>query len=285
MVAIATTMRRELRRFNLTLREHIVAEALLDLSLERGVRSCRIQKLDDLVGLTGFSRGDISRTLAQLERTRILQKSVGPFGITFQLLPDSRYWQARVRIDQTTASRSRENILAAMGTEQLELVPCDAGLTEALALTSLEGGARAVVESTTAARCQIDNRRESPMFPGQTTAEPNSARSLPPAPPSLRGLEVQGSDVKGSELLNSEPLRDDDQRADELMDRMEEIHRIDGRADELPIYGGAWRNRARKYPDVLDRAIADAMLTHREGRIRNSIVGCILDNYKRWGGK
>jgi hypothetical protein len=91
-------LRKEFRRYDLTLRQSIIANVILDLSLCWGRRSVRIPKLEIFTDLTGISPGNVLQNLQMLHAMRIVEvDTLG--GVTqYTLNLESDKWQCRPRV-------------------------------------------------------------------------------------------------------------------------------------------------------------------------------------------
>jgi hypothetical protein len=295
---LAGVMRRDLRRFDLTLRELLLALAIVELTFELNRAEIWIPRLEEMSSLTGISRGDISRGLGSLTRQRIIQKQERDGGADVRPLPDAFYWQARPRTQVIDVNAARESILAANGIEQLLLRFVEPGLTEALHQVSVEGanGSRvpadrcqfnngeSVVNLTTALpaeRCQFDNDAKNSMFTGVSCANTKLA-PFPPTPPLYSSERVLESESSTRVLLGSEALPGTRLLASAKVESLMEACREVLGAAEMDLNTGLWLIRAREAPETLERVLAETKVMVREGRIWNSPAAAATDLWKRW---
>lgn len=90
-------LRKELRRFNLSERQRIIADVILDTSYGWGLKCVKVPKLDFFTDLTGISRGNVHSALKALYEMRIVE-AVQKDGIAeYCITPSPDRWQATPR--------------------------------------------------------------------------------------------------------------------------------------------------------------------------------------------
>lgn len=94
---LASIARRELWRFDLTKQHLRIASVLIELSYGLGRTSVRIDRLRVFCDLTGMDKGNISRTLEDLSRMRIItSRRVSEKDLMeYEVEPDSDKWRCQ----------------------------------------------------------------------------------------------------------------------------------------------------------------------------------------------
>jgi len=103
-------LRCELRRFQLSDRQRIIAEVINELPFGWGRESVRVPKLEYFTDLTGIARPHIHGALRALHDMRILKIEIKDNLPEYRLLPDSHTWQVRFRISRERIKAARESL-------------------------------------------------------------------------------------------------------------------------------------------------------------------------------
>jgi hypothetical protein len=136
LIALAETVRRDLRQFHVTELERLLVEALLDLSFGAGRPWARVQRLDDFGPITGMARPKIHALLARLRSARVISVT----GSEYRVLPLSQdhRWELRRRVDPLAYAAAMESLRASNGITQGELLAPEPDLVGALAIAATE---------------------------------------------------------------------------------------------------------------------------------------------------
>jgi hypothetical protein len=110
-----SVLRRELRQHQLTEREHLVAEMILDFSYGWGLKAVRIADLDDFTRLTGIGQSDVRRILGNLELMRFVSRRDSRGLVVYIVEPDPNKWKCRVRVSELTIRDATARIRALNG--------------------------------------------------------------------------------------------------------------------------------------------------------------------------
>lgn len=294
--AIARRVRRQLRGLRLPACEWLLAEWLLDLTIESGKLELTVDRLDFFVQLTGITRCEVSKSLRALERRRMIQVRPAERGVEYRLLPDANTWQDRpsVGLDQQAAVVA--GLPGAHG--QLPLLPYEPDLEDGIHQAAIE-----------AAGCESSNAsfppgnvsaRKRPFPPGNAWRKPQQNQGFPgadgnqPFPPGnahggLGGNEVQGLGFRVQGFKSPKTLSPENPEQLAVVSESQEVELLDrcrqlfGSA-KMETYGGGWRMRIRRDPDLVERVLAEVSLMQREGRIRDDAGAAAYDLWRRWGG-
>jgi hypothetical protein len=120
-------LRVEFRRFDLTLRQLILAETLLDISYGWGQKSVKVPRLEDFVGLTGITVGNVHANLEALHNMRIINVEVKDGVAEYSFNPYSDKWQCKPRISSMKRRHTIEMLKPY--NNQSERVPSDVART------------------------------------------------------------------------------------------------------------------------------------------------------------
>lgn len=277
MIECARAMRQDLTRYKFAPAERSIIEMLIQLTFDQGRCNIRLDHQKDLALVTCLSRGETSRSLRSLIRQRLLQCD----GASYSLLPDSEHWQARPMITRRDQETARAAIQRSQDLAQLELLPIDRTLSDAIAATSIENASSC--RPATALNCQTATHTRFDTINIDRTAfelPPGNNLSLSPHTPlslaKLKGksLEFKSSEFKG--LFKVGGTGGGQEK--ELIELYAEVCGL----ESLAIYGGAWRNRIRANPGLVTRILFEVREMKRRETIQEDAGAAAYDLWKRW---
>lgn len=153
--SVATLVRSEIVRADWTERQSRVAEFMVAATLDRGRQEVKGINLEELGGLLGISKGNVSDVFYELQMCGFLQVIDSPLaGKVYRVLPASEHWSVRWRYDRAAFEGYLQALDVASGHAQNELFEPEPDLKAAIAETQLESAnqmARFSVKSGAAA--------------------------------------------------------------------------------------------------------------------------------------
>jgi hypothetical protein len=100
----------ELRRHQLSERDRLVSEVLVEMSYGRGLASVKIPKLGILSELTGITVPHVHTTLKRLHDMRIVRLHSKQGMVVYVVNPDSESWKVLPRVARETILRATEMV-------------------------------------------------------------------------------------------------------------------------------------------------------------------------------
>ena len=273
--ATAARVRHDVRQAAFTLREWLLIESILLLSLDRGAPAARIPSLSDFADLTGITKGNVAWTLDRLRQKQVLVIRAP----IYRLLPQAggHQWQVSPRMDPARAQSAAARLLAIQTTEQGELLPPEPDLAEARQAVCLES----VPESGT----PYPNRERTRI--GYDPAKSwENAHGVPESGTVIKCLSVQRFNASTKEHLNDEqetlttgPAVPESGTEQRLMER---IAAAVGQ-DEMARWGADWRkNWVRRIPDRVEAALDELEYKLKTGWRPRNAGAALKDLVKRF---
>lgn len=90
-------LRKELRRFQLSERQRVLADVILDVSYGWGLDHVKVPKLDFFTDLTGITRGNVHTALKTLREMRIVEAVLKSGICEYRITTNPDHWQAAPR--------------------------------------------------------------------------------------------------------------------------------------------------------------------------------------------
>lgn len=291
--ALDCQVRLDIRRHDFKERERLVLGVILDFSFALGRERAVIQKLDDIVELTGISRGNVHTCLKALESMGVLSIE----GSVYRVLPRSaqRVWQVRPIVDLTRAEALSRQLHDLNKVTQGELIPEDPTLTQALGAVSVEAALSASLVPDLGT-CRDERRGR--VVPDSGTPVPNLGTKVPDSgtPLSLKKKEAQSASSLKRYGAGMDKARLPDISPDEL-------HHVPTFRDNLHFqawcigleakhgqwmgignaetwaesFGGLWWRRWLRAPDRFRAVWNETLSRQREGGVGESIGGYAND--------
>jgi hypothetical protein len=251
--------RRSLRMYDLTKRERLIAEVIIDYSFGHGRETAVIPELQAFVDLTGLDKGNVSRALELLFARGIVQRS-GPLDArVYAFIPSAAFWRERkplydmeraiARADELERISETAPAFDRRGQKMLPLPADEPGLDEGMAMAARED-AGGIVETTTAggvvdltiAKSTIVETTMTGRVVDSTT-ERHSAR----ARETLRNVRVHN-------VTKRRQFADEDKNF--VFETLEEL----ARGPDFEQYRGKWIRRVCDFPGVIREAVGDVKL-------------------------
>ena len=117
-----SALRTELRRHDLTFRERLIAELILDKTYGWQRREIVFPQLRTFKDLTGIGEPDVVKVLRTLHARRVIRIQTVKGHPTYSINPDAESWKALPRLDKQTM-QSTINVMREHN--GLELMPMD----------------------------------------------------------------------------------------------------------------------------------------------------------------
>jgi hypothetical protein len=139
---VATVVRAELVRADLTERQFRVAEFFVSATLDRGRQFVKGVKLEELGTALGLTKGNVCEAVLELQTFGILQVWRAVDGVEHRILPDSVHWFVNWRYNPAKLEGYLQALDVASRCSQAQLLEPDPDLRAAMADTSMESAAR-----------------------------------------------------------------------------------------------------------------------------------------------
>ncbi len=162
---VAALVRSEIVRADWTERQSRVAEFMVTATLDRGRQEVKGINLEELGGLLGISKGNVSDVFYELQLCGFLQVIDSPMaGKVYRVLPASEHWSVRWRYDRAAFDGYLRALDVASGQAQNELFEPEPDLKATIAETQLE----AIAAKNLVARLSV--KPKSPSSPSSSTS-------------------------------------------------------------------------------------------------------------------
>ena len=242
----AGRMRAELDRAALNERPRLVVAVLIKATLLRERVRVVLPDREALCALLGIGKQHMAGVWRELESCGIVRFRQIAGGWEAIVQPDSSLWTVDWVYDREALSRFLEFLERAPGQAQGELMPPEPNLAEEVA------------------KCGVPKM-------GTDAPRPVPKLGTDRSPCTL----VTGT---GSKPVRLEPVKRTGGREHGLMDRCRQVFG----EENMEIYGGVWRLRAREDAGKLDRVLAETESAIKEGRVRTVAGAFANDLWGRW---
>lgn len=274
--------RRSLRMYDLTKRERLICEVIIDFSFAKGHECAVIPELEAFIDLTGLDKGDVSRALQLLLARGIVQRSGPMEARVYAFIPAAAFWSERKPLFDMERAIARAAWLEQMnelapafdprGQKMLPLPADEPGLVEGMAMAAREEalrGSDSQIEIGDSPICErVSQIGESPTTGG--------VGKSPTASPSTRARETLRKNATVHNVTQRRQFADEEKNF--VFENLEHL----AAGPDFEQYRGAWVRRVRDFPGVVREAIGDVKIwkANSRNKLRKPVGALIFSRCK-----